>query len=143
MPRKKKYVPKRTRLEREYIDIFQVWIRWRDDFVCITCGKKVDPHCSDAKKLMHAGHYINRSEPWVKYDEENVNAQCRDCNGREHNRPGYKNLYATKLIEKYGEGVLERLQAKKNTYNKISTGEFEELIDLRKAQIEELKACRT
>ena len=99
--------------------LFSEFIRRRDAdengyIRCISCGRIV--HWKDAD----AGHYVNRSVNSLRYDEKNVNAQCRHCNRfLEGNGIGYNHG----LVEKYGDGVIEYLRIKKNNYCKL--GQFE------------------
>ena len=48
------------KIKEEAIDLFQTYIRYRDDFTCCCCGTHIDKNNPDAKKLMHAGHVISR-----------------------------------------------------------------------------------
>lgn len=99
--------------------IFSEYIRRRDagenGYVrCISCGKIVHWEQSDA------GHYVNRKHMSLRYDEKNVNAQCRDCNRfNEGNMIGY----AKGLIAKYGQGVIDYLDVKR--FNACKMTEFE------------------
>ena len=99
--------------------IFSEFIRRRDadanGYVrCISCGKIIHWKNSDA------GHFYNRSINSLRYDEQNVNAQCRHCNRfLEGNIQGYRKG----LIKKYGEQAVELLEI--NKFNKCHLGKFE------------------
>lgn len=110
---------------KEKLDrIFSEYIRQRDSDVngfirCISCGKIVHWKESDA------GHYVNRKHMSLRYDEQNVNAQCRSCNRfDEGNMLGY----TQGLIAKYGDHVLQRLEIKKYNICKLSIIAYEQLI---------------
>ena len=106
--------------------IFSEYIRRRDSDEngigrCISCGKIV--HWKEAD----AGHFVNRSHMSLRYDEKNVNLQCRACNRfDEGNAIGYSHG----LIEKYGDSVIEYLKIKKHNFCRL--GKFE--IDLLKKE---------
>ena len=119
---KKKKRKKKTEnaiLKDEWIDTFQMYIRWRDKWTCITCGLTVDPTSETSKRDMHAGHFIGRNILALLTDEENVNAQCSSCNGKEHwneNKEPYRNA----LICKYGDDIIDKLMMRKNIIKKFT-----------------------
>lgn len=89
--------------------IFSEYIRIRDSdeygFIrCISCGRRV--HWKEAD----AGHYIPRSHKSTRWNEKNVNTQCRQCNRYEN---GNLEAYRIGLIKKYGFGTLEELKCLK------------------------------
>ena len=60
---------------------------------------------------MHVGHYYHGDfHTELTEDERNVNLQCVKCN---YHKSGEARGYAIGLINKYGEGVLQELSAKK------------------------------
>lgn len=84
---------------------FSEYIRLRDaDHMgyaeCITCGKRA--HISE----MDAGHFIDRSHKATRYNEQNVNAQCRTCNRFQSGRQ-FEHGIAIDL--KYGTGTANEL----------------------------------
>ena len=71
---------------------------------CCTC-----PRILIWNKNCDAGHYIskgNRGLSGVYFDERNIHAQCKNCNGFEQGRTL---KYRRFLIEKYGESVVDEL----------------------------------
>ena len=58
-------------------DAFQTMVRYRDNFRCITCGRQFP---FGERTNLHAGHFVGRGNKSVRWDEENVNAQCAYCN---------------------------------------------------------------
>lgn len=114
--------------------IFSIYIRKRDAnkngyCKCISCGRIYH------WKNMDAGHFVNRKHMSVRYNEQNVNAQCRACNRfDEGNIPAY----ALNLIKLHGEGVIQTLLWKKNITRKITDFEAETLISKYKEIVKEL-----
>lgn len=104
--------------------LFSRYIRLRDANQygycrCISCGKIVH------WKECDAGHYVNRRHMGLRYDEKNVNAQCRACNRfDEGNQIGY----TRGLIKKYGSEVIQYLEVKKHNTACFSNAAYEALI---------------
>lgn len=125
-------VQKSTRSKKiERLDIvFSKFIRRRDcSFTfgrCISCGKIIKFEDCDA------GHYINRKHMAVRFDEHNVNAQCRSCN---RFLEGFMQGYRRGLLIKIGEKALELLELKMYNTCKISETELDILIDYYKKKL--------
>jgi len=96
------------KLKLQVIDLFQMYIRYRDNFTCCCCGKHINPDSPDSKKLLHAGHFVSRSVKQLLLNEKNVNAQCRDCNGRQ-NWMGIDPRYCDYMLKKYGNNIFAEL----------------------------------
>lgn len=111
--------------------MFSEYIRRRDKGVCFTCGKR------DEWKNMDAGHYIPKSVGGsnLYFNEKNVHAQCTACNRFRH---GNLHVYALRLREKYGNGILEWLEAYRNKSVPYNKRELEILIDYYKKQLSRL-----
>lgn len=60
----------KTKLDK----IFSLYIRTRDNGVCISCGKKGDI------KDTHCGHFFTRNILSLRFNEINCNCQCPTCN---------------------------------------------------------------
>jgi len=103
--------------------IFSKFIRQRDCTPigkCISCGKPITLETSDA------GHFHNRAYMSLRYDEQNVNAQCRHCNRfREGNMQGYQKG----LVDKIGGKAVDMLFIKRSNLCKLSEVELDLLID--------------
>ena len=118
--------------------IFSEYIRLRDSNEngygrCISCGKVVHWKESDA------GHYVNRKHLSLRYDEKNVNLQCRHCNRfQEGNALGYNHG----LVEKYGDSVINYLNIKRFNVCKIGKVEYEALIKEYAEKVKNLKNGR-
>ena len=96
---------------------------------CISCNKPIHFTESDG------GHFISRKHLNTRYDEENVNAQCRKCNRFEDGR---QFEYSLNL----GEELSNKLLIKSKQILKLNDAEwleiFEEFRDKLKA-IKELQ----
>lgn len=121
----------KTKLDR----IFSEFIRLRDSDEngycrCISCNSI--HHWKD----MDAGHYVNRRHMSLRFDEKNVNAQCRSCNRfDEGNAIGYNHG----LVEKYGDSVISYLNIKKFNFCQMGKVEYETLINCYQEKVKELK----
>ena len=99
--------------------VFTEYIRRRDGGVCISCGKK------DDWKNLDCGHYIPKTAGLsIYFLETNNHAQCTGCNRFRH---GNLPAYALALRQKYGEGILEELDAKRRQIKKYTVAEYQEL----------------
>jgi hypothetical protein len=123
-------------LDKSLWTVFSEFIRLRDrvsssHFVCIACG--------EPKPLnqMQAGHYFERTNKAIKYNEKNVNCECISCNyyHREDSKSGYKEG----LIKKYGPGIIEELEIKKSRSNNWSHFEYEILIKEYKEKVKKMR----
>ena len=123
---------------KEKLDyVFQEYIRWRDDFTCITCGAKFP---TGERKSFHAGHYISRYNNSTRWDEENVNGQCATCNMKQsHCDVQVIHNYSKALNLKYGDGTVERLFKKKNQVIKVNKVFLKENIELYTKALEDIK----
>lgn len=109
------------KLKEKLDKVFSLWVRQSnaDDneyCKCVTCGKIAH------WKEMDAGHYIPRNILATRWDERNVQPQCRGCNRFGGGKP---DEYAIWLRQKYGETVLEELHAQKHTITKLYIGDYE------------------
>ena len=108
------------KLKREVWKEFSLFIRNRDRWTCITCGKK------GKGSFMHAGHFISRVNNSVLFDEKNVHAQCVNCNMW---RQGESGIYAQKIIEKYGIKEFDALVARGKEIKHWSEQELNKLLN--------------
>lgn len=101
---------------------FSLYIRTRDaqaycgtQFQCISCGRILPIEQCDA------GHYVNRQHQSLRYNELNVNGQCRHCNRfDEGNMQGYRQG----LVEKHGELTVKQLEGSKHRPTRRTVGDF-------------------
>lgn len=123
---KKKLVPIK-KLVAKLDDVFQMCIRYRDNFTCITCGKKFP---RGERQQCHAGHYISRGVYATRWDEENVAAECAKCNFKQ-SLPDVEVIhrFEQQLKLRYGDDVLDRLFEKKHQQFKLNRVWLEDMID--------------
>ena len=101
---------------------FGRYIRLRDTSVgdprCISCGRPITYETCDC------GHFIPRQHTSTRFDERNCNAQCKVCNRMKYgNLPGY----TIGLVEKYGEGIIEELKARKRLIVQYRDSDYKEI----------------
>lgn len=97
---------------------------------CVTCG------VSKPIKEMQAGHYEKRSVNSLRFDERNVHPQCVGCNVfKKGNYP----RYATFMVGRYGEGILEQLEEGAKEIKQFKAHELQAIIDDYKEKLEQLK----
>jgi hypothetical protein len=97
---------------------------------CISCGKKLP------WKEMDAGHYINRKHLALRWNEINVQPQCRACNRfDEGNIPAF----GLGLQNKYGEHIIKNLLASKKNTMKYTQYEIDIITQFYKNAIYDLR----
>jgi len=104
--------------------VFKKYIRQRDQkdgyFTCISCGE------TKPVSMMHAGHFYASTFTAVRWDERNVNGQDIRCNVFLH---GHLLGYRKGMIAKYGQEVLDELEALHNKPMKLDRFWLEEMIE--------------
>ena len=122
-------------LKKKAWDVFSYFTRLRDCLkttgcsswgLCITCGKRYH------FKLLQAGHFIAGRHNANLFSERGVNAQCYNCN---INLRGNTLEYRRKIIEMYGEGADEKLEAENRRDLKFTRPYLEELKQYYKEKI--------
>lgn len=119
--------------KKEFWTVFTEYIKLRDGYTCITCGKK------GSGSGIHGGHFIPRSVGGLSlfFHEDNVHAQCIDCN---INKGGYGAEYYPKLVEKIGQKRVDELFKLRDTgYKKYSKQDYADAIALYQFKIDSLK----
>ena len=126
----KKVDPKKEfkKLKEQVIDLFQMYIRYRDNWKCCCCGFFIDPKNQEAKKLLHAGHFLSRKFSQLIMDEKNCHAQCRTCNGLQ-DWLGINPKYTLFMINKYGKEVFEYFIEKLNSKEELTPEDWLKLKD--------------
>lgn len=96
---RKKVIPL-PRLIKKAQDVFNAWIRKRDEGRgCISCGSAVT----------EAGHYLSAGHnSALRFNEVNTNGQCTRCNCFMH---GNLIEYRKGLVKKYGEEKVFMLES--------------------------------
>lgn len=118
----RKALPSVKKITEIMDDVFQMYIRYRDGFKCICCGWQAP---IGDKENMHAGHYISRGKHSTRWDEFNVNSQCKGCNGRQSwgdTEVTYR--YTEALKRKYGVGIVDDLIRKSHEIYKANRVEM-------------------
>ena len=140
MTQKKKKVNKQKELKKlieKADDAFQMMIRYRDNFKCITCGRQFP---FGERTLLHAGHFISRVHKSTRWDEQNVHAQCAKCNLMQSRGSIYTiHSYEKALKSLYGEEIVEELIQRSRQVHKPSVIELEQIIQDSKEFIEQKK----
>jgi len=122
-------------LMRKADTIFSKYIRKRDSIgynetlgsnfnKCCTCGRIKE----NTGGMIHAGHFQKRANMATRYDEQNVNAQCKKCNSFEGGRDFEYGMF---IDEKYGPGTAVKLYNKANARIKVrfDRTQLEEIIN--------------
>lgn len=110
---------------------FTIYIKNRDKWTCVTCGKKA------MGGGMGGGHYMPKAACGNEYyfSEKNVHAQCTYCNlTLEGNRPAYRRF----IIKTYGMKVLKELETKFRKPTPWSAEVYREKIEYYKRKTKEL-----
>lgn len=130
MRKEKKPLPK---LIKELDDVFQMYVRYRDNFTCITCGKKFP---TGERQQCHAGHFISRKIYSTRWDERNVNCQCASCNLKQSLADvEVIHKYEYQLKAKYGNGIIDELLEKKHEIFKLNRNWLEDQINYFKGKL--------
>ena len=111
--------------------MFNAYIRERDCRQygrCISCGAPITPTTCDA------GHYVPCGNESTRFDERNVNAQCKVCN-----QLNYGNLkgYTRGIIARYGD-IVDELIHKGRQAVKRSKSDYEEIVEIYRQKRKEL-----
>ena len=127
MPKKKTLKYWKTKIDK----VFHEYIRRRDVNddgygSCISCKKPIHFHESDA------GHFISRKQMSTRYDERNVNLQCRKCNRFEYGRQ-------FEYAQNIGIELAEELLKKSRQTHKLLDPEWQEVFDYFKVELDKLK----
>lgn len=101
-------------LRKKAWKLFSKYIRERDKNVCFTCGAYAT----------HAGHFVHRDS--LDFEPLNIHAQCVRCNLY---LSGSLVAYTIKMINTYGQDVVDDLVARGNKVHHWNVVELEELIE--------------
>lgn len=136
----KKEVDKRVKQLRKelkhpnYIELLQVvfntYIRTRDKgFPCISCNEPLTTKHD-------AGHYWTvKGYSGIRFDEDNVHAQCVSCN---QHKDGAQAEYEIGLRKRIGDERFEALKERRHNELKLSIPELQELIKQYKEKTKQL-----
>lgn len=135
--------PRKSRkmLVKDLDRVFSIYIRLRDCLYtmrredigkCVTCGNIVTFSNCDA------GHFRGRQHMATRWNEQNVNLQCKLACNKYGQGKAYE--YGIALKKKYGENVPDMLTAESKKTRKYYDYELEALIELYAKKIEDLHA---
>ena len=118
--------------------VFSQYIRLRatDDRgfgQCWTC------HATRHWTEVDAGHFMSRACMSTRFEETNVQFQCKRCNGF---RSGEQYLFAQHLDQHYGEGTAEALHIASKQTRKFTHAELEQMYYHYKRLVDELRSTK-
>lgn len=114
--------------------VFSLYIRLRDADAggmcrCISCGRRIP------FSQIQCGHLFTRHNMSVRWDEQNCNPQCGECNcGKSGNIESYR----PRLIERIGLEAFEALCERAHGVRKWSGDELREMIRHYTAEVKRL-----
>ncbi len=109
----------RRRLDKVFSDFIRQRGAWDEYNNCVTCGM------SKPWQELQCGHYYSRRHTATRYDERNCHPQCGRCNVLlRGNYPSY----ARYMQAKYGQGILDELEALHRDTVKWTRQTYEALI---------------
>lgn len=97
---------------------------------CYTCGK------SALWKEGDAGHFQSRGAYSTRWNEKNVQFQCKRCNIF---RNGEQYLYAVNLDKEFGTGTAQSLLRSSKELRKFNVGELRIMIEEYNKKVEALR----
>ena len=123
--------------KKEADKYFSRYIRLRDSnhgtIFCITCGTPFKIKEGDA------GHFQPRQHLFTRFDERNVNGQCKGCNNKDWNQ-GEQYKHGIAIDKKFGKGTAQWLSDHRRDFIKYIIPDYQEMIVEYKQKIKELEA---
>jgi hypothetical protein len=134
----KKKKPNFRALKTRLDSVFSKYIRYshadgRGNCSCFTCDRVFPVQETDC------GHFVGRQHLATRWLEKNCHPQCRYCN---RYCEGRKDVYAVRLIQKYGPNILNELQEAKNSIAKFTPTDLQELIQNYNRKVAEFAMLR-
>lgn len=89
----------------------EIWQKWVSPYIRLRDSKNGLCECITCEiikpiKEIQAGHWRHGNTKKTYFFEKNIHAQCRSCN---FFKDGARDIYAIKLEEKYGYGILQEI----------------------------------
>lgn len=110
-------IKERKKWQLRAISAFQTYVKYRDNWTCIICGRKVDINDPKDRQQMNAGHFLSRKFTELTLDPKNCYAQCAACNLKQ-DIFGLHPTFIRHVLEKNGLTVLsffeQHLETKSN-----------------------------
>jgi hypothetical protein len=130
----KKREPKKSdhqKLIAKLDEVFSEWVRLRD---CDNEGMCMCITCDDFShwRTVDAGHFIDRDQMATRWDEQNVNAQCRKCNRFDTIR---KFDHGLDIDKRHGAGTAAMLTIKSREVCSFADHELTTMINYYKREI--------
>lgn len=116
---KKKSKNERKVLIRKLDDEVRRIIRSRDTHCC-SCGKRLENN-------LQVSHFVGRRHYSLRWDLRNTHGSCPGCNLLHNHDP---NPYSLFMVKTYGPEILEEFEKIKNSYQKTTTPELRELLEI-------------
>jgi len=98
--------------------------------ICCTCGVYKE------YKLLDAGHFLEGRKAAVLFDERNIHAQCKRCNGF---LEGNRTQYIKFMKREYGNEVIKELEYLNNKVVQHKINHFKDFQSYFKGKIKELE----
>ena len=125
----------RQKLIAKLDTVFSEFVRLRDCdkngvCKCITCG------AFDHWRSVDAGHFVTRENMGTRWEEENVNAQCQQCN---RFKSGKQYEHGLAIDRKFGAGTASKLVVKGKGVCNWMDSEIETMISYYKREAKALR----
>lgn len=91
---------------------FSLYIRTRDNWSCVRCGRRYEPPTS----ALHCSHYFGRGRENTRFDPENCDSLCYGCH--QHWGSADKEGYRQFKINQLGQAGFDLLTLRANQYAK-------------------------
>ena len=128
----KEYSKLEASLDKAYSEYIRLKAADDNGYIqCITCG--VIRKWNDG---MHNGHYISRAEKATRFNDTNCQCQCLHCNNF---REGKKHIFRQRLVEKYGEDEVKKLEQLSQVKGGYKSFDLKILIPEYRAKVRALK----
>jgi hypothetical protein len=112
----KKRLPSISSLKKKADLIFSNFIRARDNWTCVLCGRK---------EIVQCGHLIKRGKMATRYDEVNCHCLCSICNFKDQYEPQH---YTRWFVKNYGALMYEDLVDRSKGIKQMKRIDYEGII---------------
>jgi len=120
----------RKKLEKQLDNIVSLYVRERDGYKCVICKK------TRYMTTIQAGHLISRVCRSVRWDLQNIFAQCDGCN-KSHEY--YPEFFTQWYINTFGAEQYDRLVYKGHKSAKFSISDLKLMLQDFKNKLKELQ----
>ena len=109
----------RKKLIKKLDKVFGDYIKERDGWRCVICGRRKE------MSIIDPGHLISRINHGTRWDEKNCFAQCRICNSTHEYHP---EIFTDWFLQKFGAKEYELLTIKSRKPPKFNDFDLECMI---------------